>query len=217
MTHESQPAPEDQLLARLRRLERAERSRRRVRRTIIWTGAAALLALPVIAEAVEVPNTFQSGDTIEAEAFNENFAALGDALTTVEDTVANLGPPVQGSSNIDVTDNVISLVDEVHTGGSMTVGGTLTVEGVMLKINTDTLHWNNAGAGGTARINGVTHTSCDEEADRGRIRIIGMDESTPDGDMDDALCFCRRYVDDTPGGTGTTYRWMCLHGPDDGT
>ncbi len=43
-----------------------------------------VFSLPVIATAVDVPNSFESGDLVTASAMNENFEALANAITALE-------------------------------------------------------------------------------------------------------------------------------------
>lgn len=198
------------LTRRLQRLELAEGRRRKVAKFGGLALAGIFLGLPAVAEALEIPNSFADGDTIEADAFNENFAEVAATVTAVEMQVTALGPPASGSANIDVTDNVVSLADDVATVGDVTVGG----GHLRLPIPSPST-WNNAGNGSQARSNHINHSTCDEASERGLVRIFVLDESTPDGDNHDALCYCRRYLDDT---TATEFfGWTCLHGPNDGS
>lgn len=198
------------LTRRLQQLELVEARRRRVFKIGALGLAASLAGLPAIAEAVEIPNSFGDGDVIEAAAFNENFSVLGEGLTALETSVAKLGPPISGSENIEVASNVVSLAADVTTVGDVTVGG----GHLRLPIPAPST-WNNAGNGQGALVNTVSHSSCDEFSERGTVRVWVLDESTPDGDNHDALCYCRRYYDDTT--ASEFYNWSCFHGVNDGS
>lgn len=164
--------------------------------------AYAIPSEPIHAFAPNTP--ISSGDV------NENFSSLFSAVAAVEETVATLGPPVTGSNNVEVVDGVVGLADNVAIDGTLVVGGGLMqLEGVPSPST-----WNNAGNGSTALVNSVNHSSCSAET-RGSIRVWMLDESTPDGDNHDALCYCREYLDDTTG--VANYRWSCFHGVNDGT
>lgn len=47
-------------------------------------------ATPMIAAQISVPNIFQSGETASAEAVNQNFSALADRITALEQEVSDL-------------------------------------------------------------------------------------------------------------------------------
>jgi hypothetical protein len=80
------PADPTDTFSRLAALERRLASRERaLRRTTIAALASALLLVPVLARTASVPNPdFEAGAVISAAAINENFAALAEQLTAVE-------------------------------------------------------------------------------------------------------------------------------------
>jgi hypothetical protein len=72
----------DRLATLERRLLRRERS---LRRTTIAAAITTALLVPILAHTASVPNPdFQPGGVISASAINENFAALAEQLTAVE-------------------------------------------------------------------------------------------------------------------------------------
>ncbi len=59
----------------------------------------ALMLLPLTAVAADVPNLFKPGDVILSAKVNENFKALADRLTMLEDNTARPNPWVKLEAN----------------------------------------------------------------------------------------------------------------------
>jgi len=63
----------------------------------MWIGAAGLCALPMVGWAAVELTTFQKGDAISSADVNDNFTALAEAVTALENRrprAAELGPAV---------------------------------------------------------------------------------------------------------------------------
>lgn len=64
-----------------------------VRRSVLLASGAFVFAFPLLAAVAapfEVPNTFSDGQVIRADAFNENFEAIADALAEANQRIAAL-------------------------------------------------------------------------------------------------------------------------------
>lgn len=128
------------------------------RRAGVWASVAiALVVVPLVAWAVDLPHTFVNGQVADASQVNANFAVLEAALEThIADTTIHHPPitSVQGLSGGTITGNVtvtgIVTTTEVQ-GSPLRLTSPVTVE-----INAGTIARVNAS--GTIDLNGGTIT-----------------------------------------------------------
>ncbi len=159
-----------------------------------------------IADGNDANTTYTAGDGITINGSNQ--------VAVDANRIASIAQSACYATEADLTAVLDDNYQATLNASSIVTVNTISTMVVDMPPN---LSWNNSVSNGTTEMTVFANAATCSSATRGRVRTIVQNNigSSPN-DSGDSLCFCQRYVDNTPPTPVTTYRWVCLYPQSDG-